>query len=167
MCVQQRLRVQIEGVARIAGGMRLGLVECVEVVPDGLDLAAVVDLVAHPEEDVLDPATQLRDQVEAAAAERLAGKGRVERLLLRLGGRLELRLAACERVLDPGARGVQRDPRLAVAHLPQRQLELALPPQIAQPELFERVGVGGRRDRGPCLVLERRGVHRPTIASAS
>ena len=43
-------------------------VERVEVVVRRLHLAAVDDLVAEPEEDVLDLAADLRDQVEMAAA---------------------------------------------------------------------------------------------------
>ena len=164
---QQRLGVEVEGVARIARGVRLGLVERVEVVPDGLDLAPVVDLVAHPEEDVLDPAAQLRDQMQAAAPERLAGQRRVERLPVLCGGSGELGLAAGERLLDRRPGGVQRHPGLAVANLAQRQLQLALAAEVADAQLLERVGVRGRCDRGPRLVLERRGVHRATIASAS
>ena len=164
---QQRARVEIEGVAGIPGGVRLGLVEGVEVVPDGLDLAAVVDLVAHPEEDVLDPAAQLGDQVQAAAAKRLAGQRRVERLSVLLCRGRELGLALRECRLDRRSRGVQRHPGLPVAHLAQRQLQLALAAEVADAQLLERVGVRGRGDRGPRLVLERRGVHRATIASAS
>ena len=100
MRAQQRARVEVEGVARIARGVRLRLVERVEVVPDGLDLTAVVDLVAHAEEDVLDPAAQLRDQVQAARAERLAGQRRVERLPSSVADGCELGLAAGERRLD-------------------------------------------------------------------
>ena len=50
--------------------MRERLVERVEVVPDGLDLTAVDDLVAEPEEDVLDLTPDLRERMEPAAAER-------------------------------------------------------------------------------------------------
>ena len=45
----------------------------VEVLPDGRDLGAVPDLVAHAEEDVLDLAADLRQQVQAAALDRMAG----------------------------------------------------------------------------------------------
>ena len=42
-------------------------VERVEEVVRRLDLAALDDLVAHPEEDVLDLAPHLRDHVQASA----------------------------------------------------------------------------------------------------
>ena len=45
-----------------------------------LDLAAVEDLVAEPEEDVLDLAADLRDQVQVAARELLAGQRDVDDL---------------------------------------------------------------------------------------
>jgi hypothetical protein len=79
----------------------------------------------------------------------------------------ELALAPLQGVFDSGARGVQRHPGLAVANLAQRQLERALAPEVANAKLLERVRVGGRCDRGPCFALERRGVHRATIPSAS
>ena len=44
-------------------------VERVEVVARRLDLAAVHDRVAEPEEDVLDLAPDLRDEVELAATD--------------------------------------------------------------------------------------------------
>jgi hypothetical protein len=47
-----------------------GEAEGVEVVPGRLDLAAVDDLVAEPEEDVLDVATNLRRRMERAAPPR-------------------------------------------------------------------------------------------------
>ena len=53
---------------RRAGGMTRREVEPVEVVVRRLDLAAVDDPVAEPEEDVLDLAADLRDQVEAPRA---------------------------------------------------------------------------------------------------
>ena len=119
--------------------MRLRLVERVEVVPDGLDLTAVVDRVAHAEEHVLDLAPELGDQVDAAAEDRLSGQGRVERLEVVLGRARELAFALLQRLLDPGARSVQRHPRLAVAHLAQCKLERALAPEVENAELLERV----------------------------
>ena len=96
---QERALVEVEGVPGIARRVRLGLVERVEVVPDRLDFAAVVDHVAHPEEDVLDAASQLRDQVEAPARHRLARQRRVEgRILVGCGG--ELCLPGRQRLLD-------------------------------------------------------------------
>ena len=62
--------------------MRERLVERVEVVPNRLDLAAVDDLVAEPEEDVLDLSPDLRERMQAPAAKRRARQGDVERLVL-------------------------------------------------------------------------------------
>ena len=146
--------------------MRLREREPVEVVLDGLDLPVVPHLVAEPEEGVLDGSPDLRDQVQLAERPLLAGERHVEVGVLD-DVRGELALALLQRLLDRGARCVQRHPRLAVAHLAQRQLERALAPEIANAELLERVRIGGRCDRGPCFALERRGVHRATIPSAS
>ena len=50
----------------------------VEVLPDGHDLGAVPDLVAHAEEDVLDLAPDLRQQVQPPARDRRAGDRHVD-----------------------------------------------------------------------------------------
>src|SRR5205085_6313006 len=57
---QQRVLVQKERVARRARRMRRRECELVEVVLDSLDLAVVADLVAEPEERVLDDPANLR-----------------------------------------------------------------------------------------------------------
>ena len=49
--------------------------------PRVLDLVAVDDLVAEAEEDVLELAPDLRDQVEVSARNLVAGEGDVEPLL--------------------------------------------------------------------------------------
>ena len=52
--------------------------ELVEVELDGLDLPVVPDLVAEPEERVLDRSPDLGDQVQLAERRRLAGERHVE-----------------------------------------------------------------------------------------
>ena len=56
-------------------------VERVEVVTRRLDLAPVDDRVAEPEEDVLELAPDLRDEVEVAAQDRLPRHGHVDAFL--------------------------------------------------------------------------------------
>jgi hypothetical protein len=138
--------------------------ELVEVELDGLDLAVVPDFVAEPEEGVLDGPADLRDQVQLAERPLLAGQSDVEVGVLD-DVRGQLSLALLQRLLDRGPRRVQRHARLAVAHLAQCELERALATEVADPELFQ-AGLVRRGDGGPCLALERRGVHRATIASA-
>ena len=163
---QQALPVEEERVARRARRMPLRKGELVEVELDRLDLSIVSHLVAEPEEGVLDGPPDLRDQVELAERRRLTGERDVEVDVLD-DVRAELALALLQRLLDRRPRRVQRHAGLAVAHLAQRQLQRALPAQVADAQLLEPVGVRGRGDRGPCFALERRGVHRATIPSAS
>ena len=147
-------------------GMPLRERELVEVELDRLDLPVVPHLVAQPEEGILDGSPDLRDQVQLSQRPLLAGKRDVEVDVLHdVGG--ELALALLQRLLDPGTRCVQRHPGLAVTYFAQRELEWALAPEVANAELLEGVRVGGARDCGPRLILERRGVHRATIPSAS
>src|SRR5438876_9684775 len=90
--------------------------ESVEVVARRLDLAAVDDLVAEAEEDVLDVAAHERRRVERAARAQLRRPEQPGRqrhvdalgreLLLELGAR-ELRLPGRERRLDGLAHGVE------------------------------------------------------------
>src|SRR5688500_9375770 len=106
--------------------MRFGRVQRGEVVEDSVDLRPVEDAVAETEEDVLDLAPDLRDQMEAAARDAFAGEGDVERLELVAAHRRELGFPLGERLLHRRSRRVQRHPGLAVAHLTQRELERAL-----------------------------------------
>ena len=96
------------------------LVERVEVVPDRLDLATVDDLVAEPEEDVLDLAGDLRQRMQVAAPHGRSGESDVECLveLLQLPegdapGGLALGL------LEPHAQGIERPSCLAIPNFPQ------------------------------------------------
>ena len=148
--------------------MPVGEAESVEVVAGRLDLAAVDDLVAEAEEDVLDVAAHERRRVERAARAQLRrpdqlGRERdVDALgrepLLELGAR-ELRFPGGERRLDRLAHGVERHAGLAVAHVAQRELEGAPATEVADPDLGERgerprLGRGGER-----LLLEVVAVH--------
>ena len=142
--------------------------ESVEVVPGRLDLAAVDDLVAEAEEDVLDVAAHERRRMERAARpqlrrpEQLGGQRHVDALgrepLLELGAR-ELVLPRGERGLDGLAHGVERHAGLAVAHVAQRELQRAAAAEVADADLGERgqrprLGCGGER-----LLLEVVGIH--------
>src|SRR5437588_4214517 len=142
--------------------------ERVEVVPGGLDLAAVDDLVTEAEEDVLDVAADLGRRMKRSPA---AEPQRPEQLCwqryvgaLRRQLRLELRalqlvLPRRERLLDRLAGRIQGDTGLAVAHLAQRELQLRAATEVADARLVE---LGGRRrglDRGQRLALERLWVH--------
>ena len=74
-------------------------------------------------------------------------------------GALELRLAGRDRLLDRLARGVQGHARLAVAHLAERELEVARAAEVADAQLLELVGGRGSLDRAQGLALERLRVH--------
>src|SRR5581483_11366635 len=132
---------------------------------------ALVDLVAHPEEDVLDLALDLRQQVEPPARERLAGQRHVHRALrvdavelgalepgpLLLDGRLELL-----------PQRVQPHPRVAVPDFPERQLEPALPAEVGDTGVVELVERPGAYDCGACLLeIARLPTHRSNLAAVS
>ena len=145
-------------------------VEAVEVVVRRLDLAAVHDLVAEAEEDVLHLAADLRDQVQVPAPRRLAGQSDVDPLLAQPSvelGALERVAPSVERRLEALPERVQRHPGLAVSHLTERLRQLRLATQEADADLLDLVRGRRRGDRLECLVFERRGVHRATIASVS
>ena len=72
---------------------------------------------------------QLRDQVERPAGR--AHPGTSDRTPRRPGPTAEAALTLREQLLDPLANRVQRHPRLAVAHLAERELQLALPAEVA------------------------------------
>ena len=92
----------------------------------------------------------------------VAGQRDVDALLrqapVELGPR-QLRLARVDRCLEPLAERVQRHPRLAVAHLAQRVLELALPAEVLDADLLDLVGRRGRLGSCEGCVLECLGVH--------
>ena len=111
----------------------------VEVLPDGRDLGAVPDLVAHAEEDVLDLAPDLRQQVQPAAADRVARDRHVD---AGVGGGLvrepqQILLACGDGVLEPRADAVQEHPALAVAHPAERLRELRLAAEVLDAGVVE------------------------------
>ena len=137
-------------------------VETVEVVVRRLHLAAVHDAVAQPEKDVFDLPADLRDQVQVAALVAADGQRDVGAFLREAAvelGPLELALARADRRLDPLARGVQGHPRLAVANLAERELQLALPPEVLDPYRLDRVRRRRGGDRREGRLLERLDIH--------
>src|SRR5665213_830739 len=134
--------------------------ERVEVVTGRLDLPAVDDLVAEPEEDVLDIAAHLRRRMERAAPARAkrppfrAGDqfrrkcdvdpfGREPRVEL---VPLDSVLLLLDGLLDRLPRSVERHARLPVTHVAERELQVALAPEIANTRLVELGERPGRRD---------------------
>ena len=142
--------------------MPLRKVERVEVVPRRLDLATVDDRVPETEEDVLELAADLRDEVEMAAPHSGAGHRDVDPLLgqppIELGSR-DLCLASVDRRLELLAQRVQRHARLAVANLAQRELQLALAPEVLDAHVLDLVDRRGRLGSCEGGVLECLGVH--------
>ena len=148
--------------------------ERVEVVAGRLDLTAVDDLVAEPEEDVLDVAAHLCRRVERAAparAERpplaagdqLGGQCDVDPLRRELRvelGALEPVLLRLDGVLDRYARRVERHAGLPVAYVAERELQRALAAEVANTRVVEIGERPGRGDGGERFVLECLSVHR-------
>ncbi len=138
--------VDVEGVELRARRVPGSVVERVEVLPHGRDLVAVPDLVAHAEEDVLDLAADLRQQVQPAAVHGLAGDRDVDAGLGRLlvGEPHERGLAGRDRLLELRADAVQEHAALAVAHAAQRLGELRLAAEVLDARVVELV----LRERG-------------------
>src|SRR5688500_6486352 len=145
-------------------------VEAVEVVARGLDLAAVHDPVAEPEEDVLDLPPDLRDQVEVAARRRLSWERDVEHLLGEAAvevGALELCLALGDLLLELLPERVEDAARLGVANLAERLLQLALPAEVADARVVELGERRSGRNGASRLGFQRPGVHRVSVSSPS
>ena len=101
---EQRLVVEEEGRQGRPRGVPGREVEPVEVVVGRLDLPPVDDAVAEPEEDVLDLAADLRDQVEVPALVPADGQRHVGPFVREAPVELrplELGLAHADRRLDP------------------------------------------------------------------
>ena len=95
--------VHEDGVEAAAGGMPVGDVERLEVVPGGLDLGTFRHGEAHADEHVFETVAGLGDQVGVTAAELTANLGEVEPLVFELSGAgcgLELGAASGEGRLD-------------------------------------------------------------------
>src|SRR5215218_3827115 len=118
-------------------------VERIEEMPRVLDLVTVDDVVAESEEDILDLAPDLRDEVVVATGRRLAGECDVDDVLRERTvefGTAELVLPPLDEPFEVLAQRVEDAAALGVANLPECLLELALPAQIADAgriELFE------------------------------
>src|SRR3954462_4051311 len=166
---QQPLVVEEEGRAVRARRMPRVEGELVEVELDRLDLAVVPDLVAEPEEGVLDLTPGLRDRVEVPERQRVAREGDVDDVFgqraLELGA-LEGFAPLRERRLEPVAQRVERHPGLAVAHGAQRLGQLALAAEVADARLLQLGGARRARDRALRLGFQGLGVHRATVPSA-
>src|SRR5205823_7399758 len=150
----------------LARGVRRAVVQGVEVVVDGLDLGPLDDGEAEPEEDVLELAPGLGDEVQAAdGLRRVAGERDVDAVgdqpLLELGG-LELGVASGDRVLELAAGQVGRLAdaaalgRLELGHAAQQVGQLGLASQPLHARLLERargrrLGDGGARVGGDLL----------------
>ena len=139
-------------------------VERREVVVVELDLGALDDVEAHAQEDVLDLAPGLGDQVQVAGRQRrVAGQRDVDAVLgqaaLELGvlergralaeHRLE-RLAHLVRGLADRAALLRRQ----VADAAQDAGQLGLAAQVADAQLLERGGLGGGGDGGLRLAAQ-------------
>ena len=96
-------QLEVERVLHRAGRVRRRDVQCLEVVPVVLDLGPLGDPVPEPDEDVLELALDLRDEVQVPPVASVGTRGQVEAVTL---GR--------RRGLDTGERrraGPPRDPR--------------------------------------------------------
>ena len=143
-------------------------VEAVEVVVRRLDLAAVDNPVAEPEEDVLHLPPDLRDQVQAPPRIPADRERHVDALL----GETAVQLLAFERLgtrgdcgLDAPLRLVQRPAGLRVPDLPQGERKRALPAQILDADELDLVARRRRGDRREGRTLERLDVHGTSEAS--
>src|SRR5262249_23442770 len=114
------------------------------------------------EERVLDLPARLRDRVQVAEREGLAGQRDVDDLLRERAvelGPLELGAARVERGFEPAAQAVQGDATLAVADAAQRLGKLALAAQVAHAHVLERRRRRAGLDRGQRLALVLLPVH--------
>src|SRR5213593_4222781 len=124
--------------------------ERVEVVPGVRHLVALVDLEAHPEEDVLDLTLDLCEEVKSPAPELVAGQRHVERAL-----RVELfESFVLDRVATPfdGSLQLRADPvqqhaALAITHGAKGLREIALPAEVLDASVVKLTGRRGGRDR--------------------
>ena len=143
-------------------------VERVEVVVRRLDLAAVDDLVAEPEEDVLHLAPDLGDQVQVASLPSLARQRDVRDFLGQAPvevGALQLGLALGHRVLEGLAQIVEDAAGLGVPDLTERLLQLALPAEVADARVVQLVEGRSARNRASRLGFHGLRVHRRSVSS--
>ena len=141
------------------------VVERGEVVVVVLDLRALDDLVAEPDEDVLDLAAGPGQRMQVPEPHRRGpGQGHVDRFggepAVELGPLVPL-LGSGEQLLelaaDLVARLADRPPLLRgqIADPAQDRRQLGLPPQEPDPGLLDRGSVRRGLDRSPCLLAYR------------
>src|SRR5262245_28623317 len=143
-------------------------IERVEVVVRRLDLAPVDDPVAKAQEDVLDLAAHLRDEVQLAARHRLPGKSDVHLLLdeatLELLAR-KRRFALLDGTFELLPERVQDPARLGVTNLPESLFQRALPTEVANPRIIELAKGRSARNRALRLSFQALDVHRRSVSS--
>jgi hypothetical protein len=167
---QDELVAQIQGVEGRACDVCGGHVQRVEEVARCDDLRPFDDLVAEPEEGVLDLAADLRDQVEMAPRDRVSGQGDVDSLgrqdVLEL---LPLQLGPpfLDSALERLAKRVQSHAGLAVSDLAQSLFQLTAPAEVADARGVEVLGGRGARNLAQSLGFQRFRVHRPNVSSGS
>ena len=128
-----------------------------------VDLGSFVDLEAHAEEDVLDLALHLSQEMQPAAPERLARQRHVEGALRiepleRFG--LDGVLPLGDRSLEPPADAVQQHAGLAVADAAKRLRQVASPAEVAHARVVEVGGTGRRGDCSLCVAFVLLPIHR-------
>jgi hypothetical protein len=149
--------------------VRRGEIERVEVVVHRLDLAAVHDPVAEPEEDVLHLPANLSDEMELAPRHGLSRKRHVDLLLGQPPAELltgQGGLALADRLFEGFPQGVEDAARLGVAHLAESLLQLALSPQVADADVIELGQGGSARNRALRLGFQALDVHRRSVSSS-
>ena len=173
----ERRGVDVEGVLGHPRRVPGRVVEGGEVVVVELDLGALHDPVAEPDEDVLDLAAGADQQVQVAERHRRgAGQGHVDRV----GGQARRRARppraprARSRAAPPAPPGPRFRPRRrrraarpGSSAIPRRIAgQLGLAAQVANPQLLQRGGVAARR-RSPPRPRARSSSIRSRIVSAS
>ena len=158
-------RLDPEGVLHGAGRVVGTEVEGVEVEPLGLDDRALGDLPAHGDEEVGDQLGLQRDRVPAAASATAVGReGDVDGLLDQhplLVLSLEHGLACSQGLVDGAAGLTDALPGVLAglgrqrADLPVGQGQRRAVAGVVEPDLLERVEVGGSGDRGEGRVPHR------------
>ena len=147
---------EVEGIPHRSGWMMRRQVECFEVVIVVFDLRARHDPVAGTEEDVLDPPHRLRNRMQASRVLATAGQRHVDDIFAESSGELLRRQRRSARFdclyhgvfrrIVPSARrrplsGVEEPQR------PGQQRQLALFPQVFDPDFVQPLGTVGSTDR--------------------
>ena len=151
---------KIEGVLRVAGGMVRRRVERVEVVIDVLDLRPLRDDEPHPAEDRHALVGQHRDRVLVPRLPAPPRQRQVDRVTAAGTGRLQPGGGVLDQLLNLPAAGVERTAGLTpllrrnLPHLPGERRKKSVAPEIIDPQLLDRRGIGGL-SRPPLRIGER------------